>query len=58
MALSWQRLTTTSYVIFISNAVTIETTGILTPEEIFYRALDILDEKAKAYSIWFIEGSL
>lgn len=37
--------------IFMISVVTIETTGILTPQEIFYRALDIMEEKAKSYSI-------
>ena len=36
----------------LDDLVTIESTGIFSAEEIFLRALKVLEEKAKSYIIW------
>jgi len=51
MELNWKRLKTTFFVNMYDMIVKIESTGILPPQDIFLRALDILDDKAKCYSI-------
>lgn len=38
---------------FKAYLVTIESTGIFTAEDIFLRALKVLEDKAKSYVIWF-----